>query len=46
VIARSRKQAEELKTLAHDRKELDALRRRLDNEEMENVHLTKVNAEL
>jgi hypothetical protein len=46
VIARSWKQAEELKTLARDRKELDALRKRLDNEKMKNVHLEKVNAEL
>jgi regulator of replication initiation timing len=46
VIARSQKQAEELKALARDRKELDALRRHLDNEETENAHLTKVNAEL
>jgi hypothetical protein len=46
VIARSQKQAEELKALARNRKELDALKRRLDNEETENAHLTKVNAEL
>jgi hypothetical protein len=46
VIAHSRKQAEELKTLARDRKELVALRKRLDDEEMENVHLEKVNTEL
>jgi hypothetical protein len=35
-----------LKTLAHDRKELAALRRRLDDVKTENVHLEKVNAEL
>jgi hypothetical protein len=46
VIAHSRKQAEELKTLACDRKELAALRRRLDDEKMENVHLEKVNTDL
>jgi hypothetical protein len=46
VIAHSRKQAEELKTLACDRKELAALRRRLDDEKTENVHLEKVNVEL
>jgi hypothetical protein len=46
VIAHSRKQAEELKTLACDRKELAALRRRLDDEKTENVHLEKVNTEL
>jgi hypothetical protein len=46
VIAHSQKQAEELKTLACDRKELAALRRRLDDERTENVHLEKVNVEL
>jgi hypothetical protein len=46
VIARSQKPAEELKALARDRKELDTLRRRLDNEETENAYLAKVNAEL
>jgi flagellar biosynthesis/type III secretory pathway protein FliH len=46
VIAHSRKQAEELKTLACDRKELAALRRRLDDERTENSHLEKVNVEL
>jgi hypothetical protein len=46
MIAHSRKQAEELKTLARDRKELDALRKRLDDEKMGNVHIEKVNAEL
>jgi hypothetical protein len=46
VIAHSRKQAEELKAIACDRKELAALRRRLDDEKTENVHLEKVNAEL
>jgi hypothetical protein len=46
VIARFRRQAKELKTLARDRKELDALRKRLDDEKTENVHLEKVNAEL
>jgi hypothetical protein len=46
VIAHSRKQAEELRAIACDRKELAALRRRLDDEKMENVHLEKVNAEL
>jgi hypothetical protein len=35
-----------LKTLARDRKELAALRKRLDDEKTENVHLEKVNAEL
>jgi hypothetical protein len=45
VIAHSRKQAEELKTLACDRKELAALRRRLDDERTES-HLGKVNVEL
>jgi hypothetical protein len=35
-----------LKTLARDRKELAALRRCLDDEKMENVHLEQVNAEL
>jgi hypothetical protein len=35
-----------LKTLARDRKELDALRKHLDEEKTENVHLEKVNAEL
>jgi hypothetical protein len=46
VIAHSRKQAEELKTLTCDRKELTALRKRLDDEKTENVHLEKVNAKL
>jgi nitrogen fixation protein FixH len=46
VIAHSRKQAEELKAIACDRKELATLRRRLDDEKKENVHLEKVNAEL
>jgi hypothetical protein len=46
VIAHSRKQAEELKTLAFDRKELAALRRRLDDKRTENSHLEKVNVEL
>jgi hypothetical protein len=46
VIAHSQKQAEELKTLACDRKELAALRRRLDDERTENMHLEKVNVEL
>jgi hypothetical protein len=46
VIAHSWKQAEELKTRACYRKELAALRRRLDNEKTENVHLEKVNTEL
>jgi hypothetical protein len=46
VIAHSRRHAEELKTLARDRKELAALRKRLDDENTENVHLEKVNAEL
>jgi regulator of replication initiation timing len=35
-----------LKTLACDRKELAALRRRLDDESTENSHLEKVNIEL
>jgi hypothetical protein len=46
MIARSRKQAEELKILARNRKELDALRKCLDDEKTENVHLERVNAEL
>jgi hypothetical protein len=46
VIAHSRKQAEELKTLARHRKELAALRKRLDDEKTENILLEKVNAEL
>jgi hypothetical protein len=46
VIAHSRKQAEELKTLACDRKELAALKRRVDDGETEISHLEKVNAEL
>jgi hypothetical protein len=46
VIAHSRRQPEELKTLARDRKELAALRKRLDDEKTESVHLEKVNAEL
>jgi hypothetical protein len=46
VIAHSRKQAEELKTLACDRKELAALKRRVDNGETEISHLEKVKAEL
>jgi flagellar biosynthesis/type III secretory pathway protein FliH len=46
VIAHSRKQAEELKTLACDRKELAALRRCLDDERTENSNLEKVNVEL
>jgi hypothetical protein len=46
MIAHSRKQAEEFKAIACDRKELAVLRRRLDNEETENVHLREVNAEL
>jgi hypothetical protein len=46
VIAHSRKQAEELKTLACDRKELAALKRRVDDGETEISHLDKVNAEL
>jgi regulator of replication initiation timing len=46
MVARSRKQAEELKTLARNHKELEALRMRLDDEKTENVHLEKVNAEL
>jgi hypothetical protein len=40
------KQAEELKTLAYDRKELAALRKRLDDERTENSHLKMVNAKL
>jgi regulator of replication initiation timing len=46
VIAHSRKQAEELKTLACDRKELAALRKCLDDERTENSHLEMVNAKL
>jgi hypothetical protein len=46
VIAHSRRQAEELKTLARDRQELAALRKRLDDEKTKNVHLEKVNAKL
>jgi hypothetical protein len=46
VIAHSRKQAEELKSLAFDRKELATLRRCLDDERTENLHLEKVNIEL
>jgi regulator of replication initiation timing len=46
VIAHSRKQAEELRTLACDRKELAALKKRLDDEKMENSHLEMVNAKL
>jgi hypothetical protein len=46
VIAHSQKQVEELKTLAYDRKELAALRRCLDDERTENLHLEKVNVEL
>ncbi|XP_025820353.1 uncharacterized protein LOC112896548 [Panicum hallii] len=46
MIAHSRKQAEEFKAIACDRKELAVLRRRLDNKETENVHLREVNAEL
>jgi regulator of replication initiation timing len=46
VIAHSRKQAEELRTLACDRKELVALRKRLDDERTENSHLEMVNAKL
>jgi hypothetical protein len=46
VIAHSQKQAEELKTLAFDRKELAALRRCLDDERTENSHLEKVTIEL
>jgi hypothetical protein len=46
VIAHSRKQAEELKTLAYDHKEFAALRRRLDDERTENSHLERVNVEL
>jgi hypothetical protein len=46
MIAHSRKQAEEFKAIACDRKELAVLRRRLDNEESENVLLREVNAEL
>jgi hypothetical protein len=46
VIAHSQKQAEELKTFACDRKELAALRKRLDDERTENLHLEKVNVEL
>jgi hypothetical protein len=46
VIAHSRKQKEEMRAIACDRKELAALRRRLEDEKMENVNLEKVNAEL
>jgi hypothetical protein len=46
VIAHSQRQVEELKILARNRKELAALRKRLDDEKTENVHLEKVNAEL
>jgi hypothetical protein len=46
VIAHSWKQAEELKTLACDRKELATLKRRVDDGETEISHLEKVNAEL
>jgi hypothetical protein len=46
VITHSQKQAEELKTFDCDRKELAALRQRLDDERTENLHLEKVNVEL
>ncbi|XP_025825122.1 uncharacterized protein LOC112900473 [Panicum hallii] len=41
VIAHSRKQKEEMRAIACDRKELAALRRRLEDEKMENVNLEK-----
>jgi predicted nucleic acid-binding Zn-ribbon protein len=46
VIAHSQKQSEKLKTLESDRKEIAALRRRVDDEKTENLHLEKVIAEL
>jgi hypothetical protein len=46
VIAHSQKQAEKLKILESDREELATLRRRVDNERTENLHLEKVNIEL
>jgi hypothetical protein len=46
VIAHSQKQAEKLKILESDREELAALKRRVDNERTENLHLEKVNVEL
>jgi hypothetical protein len=45
VIAHSQNQAEKLKILESDREE-PALRRRIDNERTENLHLEKVNVEL
>jgi chromosome segregation ATPase len=46
VIAHSQKQSEKLKTLVSDREELAALKRCIDDEKTENLHLEKVNVEL
>jgi hypothetical protein len=46
VIAHSQKQSEKLKTLESDREELAALKRHVDDEKTENLHLEKVNVEL
>jgi hypothetical protein len=46
VIAHSQKQSEKLKTLVSDREELAGLKRRVDDERTENLHLEKVNIEL
>jgi hypothetical protein len=46
VITHSQKQSEKLKTLVSDREELAAMKRRVDDEKTENLHLEKVNVEL
>jgi hypothetical protein len=46
VIAHSQKQSKKLKTLVSDREELAALKRHVDDEKTENLHLEKVNVEL
>jgi hypothetical protein len=46
VIADSRRKSEKLRGVVSDHKELAALKRRVDDEKTENLHLEKVNAEL
>jgi hypothetical protein len=46
VIADSRRKSEKLWRVVSDHKELAALKRRVDDEKTENLHLKKVNAEL
>jgi hypothetical protein len=46
VIADSQRKSEKLWGVVSDHKELAALKRRVDDEKTENLHLKKVNAEL